>query len=178
MTNQSLKEAFQTMSNKVLNILDIVKLIGLKSNSHIDDFGNPHNVTASQIGAASSQHTHDDRYYTESEIDNYNLITTSEIDNICQIPVANIDIDYGDCSSDISFEEAKSYIENFGRLYVYVTGIDDYEKKVNWVNTIHTLENNNTQINIRNNNTGVYMSWYIKWTSSQLKPVRDESIPM
>ena len=127
---------------------------------------------------SSSTHTHDNRYYTESEIDNYNLITTSEIDNICQIPVANIDIDYGYCSSDISFEEAKSYIENFGRLYVYVTGIDDYEKEVNWINTIHTLENNNTQINIRNNNTGVYMSWYIKWTSSQLKPVRDESIPM
>lgn len=127
---------------------------------------------------SSSTHTHDNRYYTESEIDNYNLITTSEIDNICQIPVANIDIDYGDCSSDISFEEAKSYIENFGRLYVYVTGIDGYEKEVNWINTIHTLENNNTQINIRNNNTGVYMSWYIKWTSSQLKPVRDESIPM
>lgn len=136
------------------------------------------NIQSQLNNKSSSTHTHDNRYYTESEIDNYNLITTSEIDNICQIPVANIDIDYGNCSSDISFEEAKSYIENFGRLYVYVTGIDKYEHGVNWVNTIHTLENNNTQINIRNNNTGVYMSWYIKWTSSQLKPVRDESIPM
>ena len=126
---------------------------------------------------SSSTHTHDNRYYTESEIDNYNLITTSEIDNICQIPVANIDIDYGNCSSDISFEEAKSYIENFGILYVYVTGIDDYEQAVNWVSTIYTLENNNTQINIENNNTGVYMSWYIEWTSSYLGRAYYENIP-
>ena len=80
---------------------------------------------------SSSTHTHDDRYYTESEIDNYNLITTSEIDNICQIPTAYIAVDNRDCSSDISFEEARSYIENLGRLYVRVEGIDHYEDYVN-----------------------------------------------
>ena len=36
---------------------------------HIADKNNPHNVTAEGIGAASVTHTHDDRYYTESEID-------------------------------------------------------------------------------------------------------------
>ena len=135
------------------------------------------NIQSQLNNKSASTHTHDDRYYTESEIDNYNLITTSEIDNICQIPVANIDMDYGNCSSDISFEEAKSYIENFGRLYVYVTGIDSFEQSVNWVNIIHTLENNNTQINIENNNTGVYMSWYIEWTSSYLGRAHYENIP-
>ena len=80
---------------------------------------------------SSSTHTHDNRYYTESEIDNYNLITTSEIDNICQIPTANITVNNRDCSSDISFEEARSYIENYGRLYVHVEGIDQYEDYVN-----------------------------------------------
>ena len=135
------------------------------------------NIQSQLNNKSSSTHTHDNRYYTESEIDNYNLITTSEIDNICQIPVANIDMDYGNCSSDISFEEAKSYIENFGRLYVYVTGIDSFEQQVNWVNIIHTLENNNTQINIENNNTSVYMSWYIEWTSSYLGRAHYENIP-
>ena len=135
------------------------------------------NIQSQLNNKSASTHTHDNRYYTESEIDNYNLITTSEIDNICQIPVANIDIDYGNCSSDISFEEAKSYIENFGRLYVYVTGIDSFEQPVNWVNIIHTLENNNTQINIENNNTSVYMSWYIEWTSSYLGRAHYENIP-
>ena len=117
---------------------------------------------------SASTHTHDDRYYTESEIDNYNLITTSEINNICQIPVANLTVEHtnyeDNCSSDISFEEAKSYIENFGKLYVYVTGVDKYGDDVNWVNTIRTLENNNTSIIIDNDNT----SWYLKWTSSQI----------
>ena len=117
---------------------------------------------------SSSTHTHDNRYYTESEIDNYNLITTSEINNICQIPVANLTVEHtnyeDNCSSDISFEEAKSYIENFGKLYVYVTGVDKYGDDVNWVNTIRTLENNNTSIIIDNDNT----SWYLKWTSSQI----------
>ena len=37
--------------------------------SHIGNTNNPHGVTCSQIGAAASGHTHDDRYYTESETD-------------------------------------------------------------------------------------------------------------
>ena len=126
------------------------------------------NIQSQLNNKSSSTHTHDNRYYTESEIDNYNLITTSEIDNICQIPVANLTVEHtnyeDNCSSDISFEEAKSYIENFGKLYVYVTGVDKYGDDVNWVNTIRTLENNNTSIIIDNDNT----SWYLKWTSSQI----------
>ena len=126
------------------------------------------NIQSQLNNKSSSTHSHDNRYYTESEIDNYNLITTSEIDNICQIPVANLTVEHtnyeDNCSSDISFEEAKSYIENFGKLYVYVTGVDKYGDDVNWVNTIRTLENNNTSIIIDNDNT----SWYLKWTSSQI----------
>jgi hypothetical protein len=38
-------------------------------NSHATDTDNPHNVTAAQVGAAVAGHTHDDRYYTESEVD-------------------------------------------------------------------------------------------------------------
>ena len=132
------------------------------------------NIQSQLNNKSSSTHTHDDRYYTESEIDNYNLITTSEIDNICQIPTANIYVDYWDCSSDISFEEAKSYIENFGRLYVYVTGSDHYNKNVFWTKIIYALENNNTLINI-DNNTGmqIYADWHIEWTSSQIKVISD-----
>ena len=126
------------------------------------------NIQTQLNNKSASTHTHDDRYYTESEIDNYNLITTSEIDNICQIPVANLTVEHtsyeDNCSSDISFEEAKSYIENFGKLYVYVTGVDRYGDDVNWVNTIRTLENNNTSIIIDDDNT----SWYLEWTSSQI----------
>ena len=126
------------------------------------------NIQTQLNNKSASTHTHDNRYYTESEIDNYNLITTSEINNICQIPVANLTVEHtnyeDNCSSDISFEEAKSYIENFGKLYVYVTGVDKYGDDVNWVNTIRTLENNNTSIIIDNDNT----SWYLKWTSSQI----------
>lgn len=128
------------------------------------------NIQTQLNNKSSSTHTHDDRYYTESEIDNYNLITTSEIDNICQIPIANISMHYRDCSSDISFEEAKSYIENFGRLYVYVTGIDPYEGGINWIVTIHELKNNNTLINIDTNTT----RFYIEWTSSQIEVISRE----
>ena len=35
---------------------------------HNDDKSNPHNVTPSQIGAAPSVHNHDERYYTEAEV--------------------------------------------------------------------------------------------------------------
>lgn len=132
------------------------------------------NIQSQLNNKSSSTHTHDNRYYTESEIDNYNLITTSEIDNICQIPIANITVNNRDCSSDISFEEARSYIENFGRLYIYVTGVDRYEHGVNWINTIHTIENNNTLINISNNtDMVVYADWHIEWTSSQIEVIVD-----
>lgn len=134
------------------------------------------NIQSQLNNKSSSSHIHDDRYYTESEIDNYNLITTSEIDNICQIPVARIAMDFGDCSSDISFEEAKSYIENFGRLYVYVKGTGPGEKRmmvhdeINWIVTIHELKNNNTLINIDTNTT----RFYIEWTSSQIEVISRE----
>lgn len=34
-------------------------------------------------GKADSSHSHDDRYYTQSEIDNMGFITASDIDEIC-----------------------------------------------------------------------------------------------
>lgn len=37
--------------------------------SHIANKSNPHGVTLAQIGAAASSHSHDDKYYTESEVD-------------------------------------------------------------------------------------------------------------
>lgn len=127
------------------------------------------NIQSQLNNKSASTHTHDNRYYTESEIDNYNLITTSEIDNICQIPTANITVNNRDCSSNISFEEARSYIENFGRLYVYVTGIGPWEEKdINRINTIYALENNNTLIKINNKYT---QDWWIEWTSSQIEVV-------
>lgn len=157
------------------NILSVLDSIKTDIHSHTSNTNNPHKVTIHDIGAAAHNHTHDDRYYTESEIDNYNLITTSEIDNICQIPIAKIAMDFGDCSSDISFEEAKSYIENFGRLYVYVKGTGPGGKrmmvhdKINWIVTIHELKNNNTLINIDPNIT----HYHIEWTSSQIEVVID-----
>ena len=39
-------------------------------NAHTGNKNNPHGVTVSQIGAAPSSHTHDDRYYTEAEVNN------------------------------------------------------------------------------------------------------------
>ena len=123
------------------------------------------NIQSQLNNKSSSTHTHDDRYYTESEIDNYNLITTSEIDNICQLPIAYIAVDNRDCSSDISFEEARSYIENLGRLYVRVEGTDQYENYVNQNCTIYSLDSNNTSITI--DIGGV--DWSIIWTSSQIR---------
>lgn len=40
-------------------------------------------LTASDVGAAASSHTHDDLYYTKSEIDNMEFITVDDIDEIC-----------------------------------------------------------------------------------------------
>lgn len=37
--------------------------------SHLADTANPHGVTYEQVGASPSGHLHDDRYYTESEVD-------------------------------------------------------------------------------------------------------------
>lgn len=37
--------------------------------AHLADYNNPHLVSYDQVGASPSGHTHDDRYYTESEID-------------------------------------------------------------------------------------------------------------
>ena len=125
------------------------------------------NIQSQLNNKSASTHTHDNRYYTESEIDNYNLITTSEIDNICQLPVAYIAVDNRDCSSDISFEEARSYIENCGRLYVRVEGTDHYEKYVNQNCTIYSLDSNNTSITI--DIGGV--DWSILWTSSQIRMI-------
>ena len=68
-----------------------------------------------------------------------------------------------------AIEEAKSYIENFGRLYVYVTGSDPYEHGVNWIVTIYELKNNNTLINIDTNTT----NYHIEWTSSQIELVME-----
>lgn len=42
---------------------------GTNLTSHLSNTSNPHNVTAAQVGASPTGHTHDDRYYTESEID-------------------------------------------------------------------------------------------------------------
>ena len=125
------------------------------------------NIQSQLNNKSASTHTHDNRYYTESEIDNYNLITTSEIDSICQFPTAYIAVDNRDCSSDISFEEARSYIENYGRLYVRVEGVDHYEKYVNENCTIYSLDSDNTSITI--NIGGV--DWSILWTSSQIRVI-------
>ena len=125
------------------------------------------NIQSQLNNKSASTHTHDNRYYTESEIDNYNLITTSEIDSICQFPTAYIAVDNRDCSSDISFEEARSYIENYGRLYVRVEGVDHYERYVNQNCTIYSLDSDNTSITI--NIGGV--DWSILWTSSQIRVI-------
>ena len=125
------------------------------------------NIQSQLNNKSASTHTHDNRYYTESEIDNYNLITTSEIDSICQFPTAYIAVDNRDCSSDISFEEARSYIENYGRLYVRVEGVDHYEKYVNENCTIYSLDSDNTSITINIGGVG----WSILWTSSQIRVI-------
>ena len=158
-----------TSTAGLMSSTDKTNLDNLKS--LVGDTSVSSQITSAIASKSDIGHTHDNRYYTESEIDNYNLITTSEIDNICQVPIANIAIMYEDCSSDISFEEARSYIENFGRLYVYVTGTDPYEHGVSWSHTIYELENNNTQINIRDNT-----NWHIEWTSSQIGIVFDSPL--
>lgn len=49
----------------VATLANLLSLI----NGHIGRTDNPHSVTAAQVGAAAAVHTHDDRYYTESEAD-------------------------------------------------------------------------------------------------------------
>lgn len=154
-----------TSTAGLMSSTDKTNLDNLKS--LVGDTSVSSQITSAIASKSDTGHTHDNRYYTESEIDNYNLITTSEIDNICQIPIAYITVDHRDCSSDISFEEARSHIENFGKLYVYVTGIDRHGRTVNWINTIRVLENNNTLIGIDDDDT----DWHIEWTSSQIEVV-------
>jgi hypothetical protein len=44
-------------------------ITGSDISTHISDTSNPHSVTYTQVGAAPASHTHDDRYYTETEMD-------------------------------------------------------------------------------------------------------------
>lgn len=44
--------------------------------THRGSTSNPHSVTYSQVGAAASSHTHDSRYYTETEINTWRNSTT------------------------------------------------------------------------------------------------------
>jgi hypothetical protein len=45
--------------------------------THLANTSNPHSVSYTQTGAAAAVHTHDDRYYTETEVDNL-LATKSD----------------------------------------------------------------------------------------------------
>lgn len=122
---------------------------------------------------ADTNHTHDNRYYTETEVDNYQLITTSEVDAICVIPEAIITISYTadgedySCTADMSFEQAKSYIINLGRLYVTVednTGW--YEYFETGCDIVYALEDNNTCIKTYS----MYRpSDYITWNASEIQ---------
>lgn len=47
---------------------DLIYVSGVATN-HIADMNNPHETTWYQVGASASGHNHDERYYTESEID-------------------------------------------------------------------------------------------------------------
>lgn len=56
-------------------------------NLHANNKNNPHNVTAAQVGAAPSSHTHDNRYYTESEM---NTKLTAKVDKPTSATSGNI----------------------------------------------------------------------------------------
>lgn len=45
--------------------------------AHMERTDNPHGVTAAQVGAAAAEHTHDERYYTETEIENKSYLQKS-----------------------------------------------------------------------------------------------------
>lgn len=122
---------------------------------------------------ADTNHTHDNRYYTETEVDNYQLITTSEVDAICVVPEAIITISYTadgedySCTADISFAQATSYIMNLGRLYVTVednTGW--YEYFETGCDIVYTLEDNNTCIKVY---SMLRPSDYITWDASKIQ---------
>ena len=68
MANTSIYNAFERMWSHVIAKLN-EKANQSDLTNHIDNKSNPHGVTPSQIGAAASGHNHDDKYYTETEMD-------------------------------------------------------------------------------------------------------------
>lgn len=62
------KDDFNRIEGNAQHLKD-TKVDETEFNLHANNKNNPHNVTAAQVGAAPSSHTHDNRYYTESEID-------------------------------------------------------------------------------------------------------------
>lgn len=65
-----------------------------KTGSGIVSDRNPHGLSPSDIGAASSSHTHDDRYYTETEIDSkvseLNAAINGKADSSHKHTIANV----------------------------------------------------------------------------------------
>lgn len=152
------------VQNKVVNtaITNLKTLVG--------DTAVATQISNAVASKADTNHTHDNRYYTETEVDNYQLITTAEIDEMCVIPKATITIHFNTCSADISFEQAKSYIMNFGRLYVNTSGVSPYEDSIEWIDVVYELQNNGTLIEIHNNRR--ISPNYIHWSSSGIEFMR------
>lgn len=101
-----------------LEIVAVSKADASVLDSHTGNKSNPHGVTAAQIsavptsrtvngkalsanitlsagdvGAASSTHSHNDTYYTKNEIDNLELISVDDIDTICSTIIQVVTID-------------------------------------------------------------------------------------
>lgn len=86
--------------------------------AHLTNMSNPHGVTASQIGAAAEGHTHDDRYYTESEVDEKIDDISNTVVNLSNTTSANYDESIIGLSID---GQTITYIKGDGSVHTMTT---------------------------------------------------------
>ena len=86
--------------------------------AHLLDMNNPHGVTASQIGAAAEDHTHDDRYYTELEVDEKIDDISNTVVNLSNTTSANYDESIIGLSID---GQTITYIKGDGSVHTMIT---------------------------------------------------------
>lgn len=86
--------------------------------AHLSDMNNPHGVTVSQIGAAAEDHDHDDRYYTEIEVDEKFDEISSAVVDLSQTTSTNYDESIIGLSID---GQTITYIKGDGSVHTMIT---------------------------------------------------------
>lgn len=85
--NKIIDAEFEAVSNAMGALENAIDSKSDSTHTHDDRYYTESEIDSKLSAKSDSTHTHDDRYYTESEIDglfeSYEFITVADIDNIC-----------------------------------------------------------------------------------------------